>query len=87
MTLKIQHFFDPKISTLSYVVHDGRTGVVIDPVRDFDPKNGRTSWSSSEQVAAYVAREQLAIPYVMLPEAETNGTSYLKIPLNVLGGR
>jgi glyoxylase-like metal-dependent hydrolase (beta-lactamase superfamily II) len=63
--VKIQHFFDPKTSTLSYVVHDGRTGVVIDPVRDFDPKSGRTSWSSSEQVAAYITREKLEIPYVI----------------------
>ncbi|MEX2207330.1 MAG: MBL fold metallo-hydrolase [Myxococcota bacterium] len=63
--MKIQHFFDPQTSTLSYVVHDGRSGVVIDPVRDFDPKSGRTSWSSSEKVAAYVAREKLEIPYVI----------------------
>ncbi len=63
--MKIQHFFDAPSSTLTYVVHDGRTGIVIDPVRDFDPKSGRTSWSSSEQVAAYIAREKLQIPYVV----------------------
>jgi hypothetical protein len=36
--MKIQHFFEPQTSTLTYVVHDGRTAVVIDPVRDYDPK-------------------------------------------------
>ena len=61
--MKIQHFFDEATSTLSYVVHDGATGVVIDPVRDYDPKSGRTSWRSAERLAAYVEREGLEIPY------------------------
>ena len=63
--MKIQHFFDAHTSTLSYVVHDGRAGVVIDPVRDFGPKSGRTFWSSSEKIAAYIAREKLEIRYVI----------------------
>jgi glyoxylase-like metal-dependent hydrolase (beta-lactamase superfamily II) len=63
--MEIQHFFEPQTSTLSYVVHDGRTAVVIDPVRDYDPKSARTSWASSEQVAAYLDRERLAVPYVI----------------------
>jgi glyoxylase-like metal-dependent hydrolase (beta-lactamase superfamily II) len=63
--LKIQHFFDEDTWTLSYVVHDGRTGVVIDPVRDYDPKSGRTSWASAERVAAYVDGAGLAVPWVI----------------------
>jgi glyoxylase-like metal-dependent hydrolase (beta-lactamase superfamily II) len=63
--MNIQHFFDEHTGTLSYVVHDGRTGVVIDPVRDYDAKAGRTSWRSCEAVAAYADREGLAIPYVI----------------------
>jgi glyoxylase-like metal-dependent hydrolase (beta-lactamase superfamily II) len=61
----IQHFFDPQTATLSYVVHDGRIGIVIDPLRDFDPKSGRTTWSSCEQIAVYIAREQLRIAYAI----------------------
>jgi len=63
--MKIQHFFDEATGTLSYVVHADRTGVVIDPVRDYDPKSGRVSWASSEKIAAYVERERLSIPYVI----------------------
>ena len=63
--VKIQHFFDEQTSTLSYVVHDGRSAVVIDPVRDYDPKSGRTSWSSADKVAAYLDREGLEVPYVI----------------------
>ena len=63
--MHIQHFFDDATSTLTYVVHDGRIAVVIDPVRDYDPKSGHTSWASSERVAAYLESEGLAVPYVI----------------------
>lgn len=63
--MEIQHFFDPRTWTLSYVVHDGRAGVVIDPVRDYDPRSGRTSWASSEEIAAYVDDFGLEIPFVL----------------------
>jgi glyoxylase-like metal-dependent hydrolase (beta-lactamase superfamily II) len=63
--INIQHFYDEVTATLTYVVHDGTTGVVIDPVRDFDPKSGRTSWRSAEAVATYIDDYQLAIPNVI----------------------
>ncbi len=63
--MKIQHFFEGVTSTLTYVVHDGRVGIVIDPVRDYEPKSGRTSWRSAEEVAAYIDREKLEIRYVI----------------------
>lgn len=63
--MQIQHFFDEHTWTISYVVHDGRVGIVVDPVRDYDPKNGRTSWKSAETIAAYIDRAGLTIPYVI----------------------
>ncbi len=63
--MKIESFFDEHTWTLSHVVDDGRTAVVIDPVRDYDPKNGRTSWTSSEAIARYLDREGLEVPYVI----------------------
>lgn len=63
--MRIQHFFDEHTWTLSYVVHDGGTAVVIDPVRDYDPKNGRTAWTSAEAIARYLDREGLTVPYVI----------------------
>jgi glyoxylase-like metal-dependent hydrolase (beta-lactamase superfamily II) len=61
----VQEFFHDDTSTLTYVVHDGRTGIVIDPVLDFDPKSARTSLESAKSVAAYVDRHELAIPWVI----------------------
>jgi len=73
--MKIQHFFDEATSTLSYVVHDATTGVVIDSVRDYDPKSGRTSWTSAEKIAAYVARERLSIRYAIDTHAHADHMS------------
>ena len=63
--MEIQHFFDQATSTLTYVVHDVKTGIVIDPVLDYDPKSARTSVWSAEAVAKYIDEKNLAIPYVI----------------------
>jgi glyoxylase-like metal-dependent hydrolase (beta-lactamase superfamily II) len=63
--MEIQHFFDRATSTLTYVVHDTRTGVVIDPVLDYEPKSARTSCKSAEAVARYIDDRRLAVPYVI----------------------
>ncbi|MGE0682152.1 MAG: MBL fold metallo-hydrolase, partial [Candidatus Binatia bacterium] len=81
--MKIQHFFDPHTWTLSYVVHDEATkiGVVIDAVMDFDPKSGRTSDNSCEEVARYIETNGLKIPYVLDTHAHADhlsGMAYFK---------
>lgn len=65
--MRVQEFFDEITSTLTYVVFDevAKAGVVIDPVRDFDPKNGRTSHRSADTVAAFIEGEGLSIPFVI----------------------
>ena len=63
--IEIQHFFDPATSTLTYVVHESGTGVVIDPVLDYDPKSARTSTQSAEAVARYIDEKHLAVLYVI----------------------
>jgi glyoxylase-like metal-dependent hydrolase (beta-lactamase superfamily II) len=63
--MEIQHFFDQVTSTLTYVVHDRNTGVVIDPVLDYDPKSARTSIASAETAAKYIDAKNLTIPYVI----------------------
>jgi glyoxylase-like metal-dependent hydrolase (beta-lactamase superfamily II) len=63
--MEIQHFFDQATSTLTYVVHDAKTGIVIDPVLDYDPKSARTSFGSAEAVAKYIDEKNLSVPYVI----------------------
>lgn len=67
MGLETQHFFDPRTSTLTYVVfdRDSKTGVVVDPVLDFEPKSARTSEATVEPVYRFVDEQGLSIPYVL----------------------
>lgn len=53
--MKIEHFYDARTNTLSYLVYDERTrdALVIDPVLDYEPVGSRV-WDDS--VAAIVAR-------------------------------
>jgi glyoxylase-like metal-dependent hydrolase (beta-lactamase superfamily II) len=79
--MQIQAYFDPPTGSLSYVVHAAGVGVVIDPLRDYEPKSGRTSWRSAEQIAAYVRREGLQLPYVIDTHAHADhltGLPYFK---------
>ncbi len=64
-SMVIQHFFDQATSTLTYVVHDGGIGIVIDPVLDYDPKSARTTVRFAEAVAQYIDHRHLSIPYVI----------------------
>ncbi len=63
--MQIRYFFDEHTSTLTYVVHDATTAVVIDSVRDFDARSGRTSWHGSERVARYIEAERLSVAFAI----------------------
>lgn len=63
--MHIEPFFDEQTWTLSYVVHDGRVGIVIDPVRDYDAKSGQTAWESAQRICAYVDQRRLTVPFVI----------------------
>jgi glyoxylase-like metal-dependent hydrolase (beta-lactamase superfamily II) len=73
--MQIQHFFEEQTSSLSYVVHAGGDAVVIDPVRDYDPKNARTGWASAEQIAAYIDAQGLRVHYVIDTHAHADHLS------------
>ncbi|NOT58542.1 MAG: MBL fold metallo-hydrolase [Deltaproteobacteria bacterium] len=77
MSMQMQHFFDPNTWTLTYLVYDqdSRQGVVIDPVMDFDPKNGRTRNESSEGVARYIDAHRLTLLYALDTHAHADHLS------------
>jgi hypothetical protein len=52
MNLAIPALFDENTFTVSYLVSDPKSpqAVIIDPVRDFDPKSARTSTRSARQL-------------------------------------
>lgn len=81
--MKIETFFDPNTSTLTYVVYDptSRDAVVIDPVLDYDPLASQTSTESISAVEAFVKRERLTLHYVLETHAHADhlsGSQYLR---------
>ena len=75
--MKIQPFYHDRSGTLTYVVHDGRAAVVIDPVRDYEPKASHTSWRPAEEVAGYLDREGLDVVYAVDTHAHADHLSGL----------
>jgi glyoxylase-like metal-dependent hydrolase (beta-lactamase superfamily II) len=81
--MKIQHFFDSRTCTLTYVVSDDATrkAVVFDSVLDFDARSGRTSQDSVEEVDRYLTENQLELAYILDTHAHADhlsGAQFLK---------
>ena len=76
-TLHIEPFYDPRTSTLTYVVFDEATrdAVVIDPVLDYDPATGTTWIESFDRAAGYLERERLQLHFVLETHAHADHLS------------
>ncbi len=85
--MKVEPFFDDATSTLTYVVHDGRAGVVIDPVRAYHKRSGRTSWAPSERVASWLDVRGLSVPYVIDTHAHADHMTGLPLFKERYGSR
>lgn len=64
---KVKAFFDPRTSSVQYIVTDPATKhcVIIDPVLDFDEKSGATGTMNADAILAYVAQEGLTIDWIL----------------------
>ena len=79
----IHGIFDPATWTVTYVVYDqaGGTCAIIDSVLDYDPKSGRTSTASADQVIAFVKDQQLSVAWILETHAHADhltAAPYLK---------
>jgi glyoxylase-like metal-dependent hydrolase (beta-lactamase superfamily II) len=75
--VNIEAFFDPRTSTLTYVVSDPATrdAVVIDPVLDYEPVGSLVSAESVDRVAAYLERERLTLRAILETHAHADHLS------------
>lgn len=89
MTAQIQAFFDPKTSTVTYVVADPETrrAAVVDPVLDYDFKSGRTSTASADQVVTWVRAQNLQLDWILETHAHADHLSAARHIQQQLGGR
>ena len=85
----IKSFFDPETSTFTYVVSGGKGSacVVIDSVLNYDPKSGRTSTHSADQVIDYIQLEQLKLTWILETHAHADHLTAAIYLQEKLGGK
>lgn len=60
-------FFDPRTSSIQYVVSDPSTGkcAIIDPVHDFEEKSGATATRHADELLSYVKEKGLEVQWIL----------------------
>ena len=89
MNPEVKSFFDPATSTFTHVIYDapGGTAAVVDSVLDYDPKSGRTSTKSADEVLAFLAGERLRLAWILETHAHADHVSAAQYLREKLGGR
>lgn len=87
--INIHAFLDSDSETFTYVVSDkaSNKGVIIDSVLDFDPKSGRTSTKSAEEVVAYVKSSGIEIEWILETHAHADHLSAAPFLKEQVGGK
>ena len=82
-------FFDEATFTVTYVAADPGSAhaAVIDPVLDYDPASGRTSTTSADAVAAFVADNGLTVDWILETHVHADHLSAAPYLKKKLGGR
>ena len=67
MEPEIRSFFDKETFTVTHLVcdPDSKRAAIIDSVRNFDPKSGRTATRSADAVIAAVRAEGLSVDWIL----------------------
>lgn len=85
----VRSFFDPATFTISHVVREpgGKHCAIIDSVRDFDPKSGRTSTQSADEIIAYVRAEDLIVDWILETHVHADHLTAAPYLKTILGGQ
>lgn len=70
--LTIQPFFHDSTGTWSYVASRGRDAVVIDPVLDYDQRDGHVATGSARELLAYVRDRDLQVHRILETHAHAD---------------
>jgi glyoxylase-like metal-dependent hydrolase (beta-lactamase superfamily II) len=86
---EIESFFDPETWTFTYVVSAGQGSpcVVIDSVLNYDPKSGRTTTRSADQVIEYIQSKQLKLDWILETHAHADHLTAAPYLQEKLGGK
>jgi glyoxylase-like metal-dependent hydrolase (beta-lactamase superfamily II) len=88
MIPKVKSFFDETTSTVTHVVYEneGTECAIIDSVMDFDPKSGRTSTGSADQVINFVRANDLKVQWLLETHAHADHITAAPYLRTQLGG-
>ncbi len=87
--LQVEGFFDPATWTVSYIVLDKGTKqcALIDSVLDYDPKSGRTSHASADQLIARVRELRATVQWILETHVHADHLSAAPYLKQELGGQ
>ena len=85
----IKAFFDPETWTYTYVVSGGKGTpcVIIDSVLNYDPKSGRTSTHSADEVIQFIQNEELKLTWILETHAHADHLTAAPYLQEKLGGK
>ena len=86
--VNVKAFFDPETGTFTYVVYAGKKSpcVVIDSVLNYDPKSGRTSTRSADEVISFIQVAQLQLTWILETHAHADHLTAAPYIQSKLGG-
>ncbi|NYT59626.1 MBL fold metallo-hydrolase [Alcaligenaceae bacterium] len=88
-TAQVQAFFDKQTATFSYVVYHSQDSAcaVIDSVLDYDPKSGRVSTTSADDIIDFINTKQLQVQWLLETHAHADHLSAASYIRTKLGGK
>lgn len=84
----VKGFFDTDTWTVTYVVYEkpGTPCAIIDSVLNYDPKSGRTSTKSADEVINYIKSEELTVQWILETHAHADHLTAAPYIKEKLGG-
>ncbi len=89
MSPLVKAFFDKDTWTVSYVVYEkpGSACAIIDSVLDYDPKSGRTTTRSADELVTFVQAQQLQVEWILETHAHADHLTAAPYLQEKLGGK
>jgi glyoxylase-like metal-dependent hydrolase (beta-lactamase superfamily II) len=89
VTLQVKTFFDETTFTASHLAwdQDSKAAAIIDSLRDYDPKSGRSSHASADALLAFVAEAGLQVDWILETHVHADHLTAAPYLKERLGGR
>lgn len=88
MPLLVQSFYDPATFTYTHLAWDSQSqaAALIDPVLDFNPKDGLFSTGSLDQASAFIGEKNLSLQWILETHAHADHVSAARLAQSRHGG-